>query len=224
MNFPEDRVAEVKITSEKDGVKFKQYHVGWRYVVNVYEDGKVTIRDNSYHKPRQDDIKQTFPNLVLEEGELKFRLEDFVEIIMERMEPGPYAKLLWANNEEVKKEFIECLKDTWETGISIEDRRTILTQLKGQIHSDALDKFAYTMHKLEYDQSKNYNFFDRIYNMNSWLRDNNICDDQGNIIQFKSETEDERIGGANWNEAREFWRKEVLKQFPIGEENEHTND
>ena len=216
--FPKEQIAEVKMTSESDGVSYKQYDIGWKYTLRVYDDGKITYVDKSYHRPNSyGNLGQVFPNLVVEDMELKFRLEDFVEIIMERMEPGPYAKLLWSNNEEVKQEFIECMVDTYESGLKDEDRRKLLEGVKKEVHSKKLDELAYTMHKQEYEMSRKHSYHQKIDRLNNWFRNEGIMNKEGNPLRFETESEDERIGGTNWNEAREFWRKKVLEQFPKGE-------
>ena len=155
--------------------------------------------------------------------------------------PADLARALW-QNDDVKAAFMDSLVTRYnEQGVGDADRRKFLHGVTEAVHSKALDRLAGSMAKIEYETNRITNLYDEIRRINKTLRDQEVMvsrevwdDDTKQYIrklvplQFDEREHardatgnhtrgDLAIGGCGWKEAREFWRKEVLKQFPMPE-------
>lgn len=226
--------ADVKYLISGDAPKVV-YKVG-QYEVTVPGDEQ----EVTYCVPHQrgHDPREIFPNMDVRDGELRLPITDLVDTILSRIEPVELARALW-QNDEVKAEFMSCLTTRYnESGIGGGDRRKFIAEVKEAIHDKALDTLASTMAKLEYEMDRRANHYHEINRINDTLREKDVKvgrsrkDDAGEWftemvpLQFdqldrsiKNEesgfTRGElEIGGKAWEEARAFWRAEVVKRFP----------
>ena len=200
---------EKKYTTEDGDV----YQIGWRYQLTVHKDGSVSYRDTKeiYKEPRA-----VLPNIEVEEGALKILLVDLVQLILERSPAPEIAKELWGESHEVRDAFMEAMVERYESGIGDSDRRKFLEAVKETVHSAAQDKLSGDMAKLEYYVSGRSFFYHSVHAINDRLRRDNVCYADGSLVQLPDRDSDPdfRVGEKYWNEAREFWRKEILKRFP----------
>ena len=205
--------ATLRHTTDKGRV----FQVGG-FIITVPDDseGDVTYRrERNTHEPRK-----TLPNLEIDEGVVKFYLEDLVEIIFSRLEPHELACELW-RDERVVEEFMECLTQKYR-GMGDTERRTYLAKIKEEVHDQALDKLADAMSKLEYSMSQRSHFYHSINSINERLRNIGCVDGDGNKLRIEHHDHDPdfKIGGKHWAGARDWWRKEVKRLFPKGEQTE----
>ena len=199
-------------------------------VVSVgYGHYEVTIPDDpeadvTYRTPynRASDPRQTFPNMEVRDGELRLPLEDIVSSILARVEPTDIAVALWGNSD-VRELFIEALITRYsEMNVGDADRRKVLDGLKEAVHSKALDHLAAKMAALEYSVTKRAYLYHEINRINETLAHYEVTqpprgDEEGPQplrIRHEDHLPELKIGGTAWNEAREYWRAEVLRQFP----------
>lgn len=213
------------------------YKVG-QYEVTVPGSELEITYSVPYH--RQTDPRSVFPGMEVTDGEIRIPVVDVVDEILSRISPVELALALWQDND-VKAEFISCLTENYNNGNILDaDRRSLIDGVKAAIHSAALDRLAGTMSKLEWEVNQRSHFYQEIQRINETLKhyevmvDRYVTDDNGNRVlkkvhlEFtaidrpaKTETGFEKgeleIGGKAWNEAREFWRNEVMKRFPASE-------
>jgi hypothetical protein len=200
-----------------------------------YAEPVVTYRSKHRHETNP---RETLPNMEVSDGQIRIELTDLVGLVLSRLEPVDLARALWTN-DEVKAEFMDLLVTRYnESGIGDAERRKFLHGVTAAVHSKALDSLSGHMAKLEYETNRIANFYDEIHRINEALRaqkvmvQRDVWDDAAKayerkpvLLQF-DEREHARdangnhtrgelsVGGRGWEEAREFWRKEVLKQFP----------
>jgi hypothetical protein len=190
---------------------------------------------------RDHDVKSALPNLDIDGDTIRIPVTDMVPMILDRLDPADLARALW-QNDEVKAAFMDCLVTRYnEQGIGDADRRKFLHGVMEAVHSKALDRLASSTAKLEYEANRTAHYSSEIHRINKVLRDQNVLvhreflNDKTKQFETKlvplqfDELEhkldangnhargDLAIGGRSWEEAREFWRKEVLKQFPTPE-------
>lgn len=213
--------AEVKYSTDVS----RTYSIGWgQFEVTVPNDpeGDVTYCSSRFRWGATDP-RQTFPNMEVRDGEMRLPLDDLVGAILDRVEPAEIAIALWAN-DDVRKEFMDALVTRYnERNIGDEDRRTFLAGIKEAVHDKALDKLADAMSSLEYAIAKNYYLHSEIDKINSTLAHYEVTrpprgDEEGpQPLRIKSESQvgEFKIAGTAWNEARDFWRSEVRRQFPM---------
>ena len=215
------------------------YSIG-QYEVTVpgSEEIEITYRV-PYH--RQTDPRSTFPNMDVTDGEIRIPVTDLVDEVLSRIAPVELAQALW-QNDEVKDEFMSCLATRYnQMNIGDADRRKFIEAIKDAIHDNALDRLAATMAKLEFEMSRRAHFFQEIRRINETLRNLDVKVNRGRtndagewvnepmLLQFNeldrpvksddgSFTRGElEVAGRSWDEARAFWRDEVLKRFPMTE-------
>jgi hypothetical protein len=196
-------------------------------VATIYEIGKYQVRvpgsqvEVTYTVPggyRDSNPRQTLPNMEITDGEVRIPITDFVEEILTRLSPVDLAKSLW-ENQEVRDEFMVCLVESFGS-FSDADRRKFLHEVKEAVHSKAIDTLHNKMSSIEYDLSKRSFFYHQINDINAMLHDNECKRFDGTPIRLGHEDNDPvfKIGGTNWNEARDFWRQRVEELFPGPEE------
>jgi hypothetical protein len=167
--------------------------------------------------------RTAFPNMEVCDGEMRIPLDDIVSSILARVEPTDIAVALWAD-DDVREQFIEAMVTRYsEMNVGDADRRKVLLGLQQAVHSAALDTLAKAMASLEYNISKRCYLHQEISRINDTLEHYGVTrpprvdeegpqplriKDEGQVPEFK-------ISGTSWNEAREFWRTEVLRQFPM---------
>jgi len=211
------------------------YKIGQYEVTVPGEESEVTYRV-PYH--RQTDPRSAFPNMDVTDGEIRIPVTDLVDEVLSRIMPVELATALW-QNDEVKDEFMSCLITRYnQMNIGDADRRKFLAGVQESVHDKAIDRLASTMAKLEFEMDRRAHYFHEISRINATLRDldvkvNRGCtDDAGEwiikpvLLQFNEldrPTRDEdgsftrgelEVAGKAWDEARAFWRDEVLKRFP----------
>jgi hypothetical protein len=173
------------------------------------------------------DPRLTLPNMEIREGAMVIPITDIVDEIVARAEPVDLAENLW-QNDEVRERFIECMAERYtQGGIEDKDRRALLAKVGAIVHGQALDKLADAMVGLEREAVRKAAYWQQVRGVNDTLRNHDIRvsrsvkNDDGTwgtelvLLQMQLDPEAENIPGKAWNEAREFWRKEVLRQFPL---------
>lgn len=203
-----------------------------------YARPEVTYRSKHRHETNP---RATLPNMEVADGQIRIELTDLVGLVLSRLEPVDLARTLW-QDDDVKAEFMSLLVTRYnESGLGDAERRKFLQGVSEAVHSKALERLASSMAKIEYETNKASNFYDEMRRINDTLRaqevmvHRDVWDDVTKayerklvLLQF-DEREHKRdangnhtrgdlsVGGRGWEEAREFWRKEVLKQFPMPE-------
>ena len=200
-----------------------------------YVEPVVTYRSKYRHETNP---RATLPNMEVSDGQIRIELTDLVGIILSRLEPVDLVRALWSN-DEVKSELMDLLVTRYNaSGIGDAERRKFLHGVQEAVHSKALDVLSGHMQKLEYETNRIANFHAEIRRINDVLRAQNVMvegsvwndttkayERKETLLQFdeREHTRDENgnhvlgelaVAGRGWEEAREFWRKEVLKQFP----------
>jgi hypothetical protein len=192
------------------------------YEVTIPDDPQADI---TYRVPyhRRSNPRDTFPNMEIRDGEMRLPLEDIVSTILARVEPAEVAVALW-QDDAVKAEFMEALARRYsERGLDDGDRREFLANVKEAVHDAALDKLASAMAGMEYAIAKNYYLHSRISEINDTLAHYGVTrpprgdetEPQPLRIRDESQLGEFKIGGTAWNEARDYWRREVGRQFPL---------
>jgi hypothetical protein len=209
-----------------------RHRIGGDVPARVVQIGQyaVTIPDNveaditytvPYHQSTEP--RQAFPNMEVRDGEMRIPLDDIVGAILARVEPSEIAVALWSD-EAVRDQFVYALTTRYsEMNVGDADRRKVLDQVKEAIHSKALDLLGGKMASLEYSVSKRCYLHSEISLINDTLAHYGATrpprgDEEGpQPLRIKDEgaLPEFKIGGVAWNEAREFWRGEVLRQFPM---------
>jgi hypothetical protein len=170
--------------------------------------------------------------LEISDGQIRIEIIDLVGLVLSRLEPTELARALWSN-EDVRSEFMSCLSERYASDdFDDRDRRKFLAAVKATVHHTALDRLALTMARLELVTSHCAHVNHEIDRINQVLQRLEIrvpsqTETEGALLQFERldvpvkqpdgtfKRGPLEIAGLAWNEAREFWRKEVLKQFPL---------
>lgn len=190
---------------------YQVYKIG-RYDVHVYADGKVAYKRSYGHHGKPTD---TFPNMEISDGVLQIPIEDIADQVLARAEPQEIARALW-QNDDVRAQFMECLVDAFD-GLTDDDRRTFLAKVKDAVHSKALDTTASKLSALEYDAGKRFSFWSELHAINHRLRDFDVRWPDGSLLQMRDPTNSDqfKIGGQVWKEARDHWRHEIREVFEL---------
>jgi hypothetical protein len=214
-----------------------RYHVGGDTPARVFEVGSYTITvpndpdqqatyTHKYHDYKK--VDSVFPNMDVSDGSIRIPVEDFVPLILQRLEPSEIAVALW-DDSDVRAAFVEAATERYsQMNIGDVDRRALLAGLKEEVHSVALDRLASTMHTQEYAARERAHFYNRAHTFGHFWRAvletlERYPDARAAVIQghgeapFEYKSEDARewdIGGKHWNESQQYWRAEVLRQFP----------
>lgn len=201
-----------------------------------YIEPVVTYRSKHRHETNP---RTTLPNMEVSDGQIRIELTDLVGLVLSRLEPVDLARALWSN-DDVKAEFMDLLVTRYnESGIGGTERRKFLHGVQAAVHSKALDVLSGHMAKLEYETNRIANFYHEIRRINDALRaqevmvEGSVWNDTTKayerkltLLQFDEREHtrdadgnhargDMSVGGRGWEEAREFWRTEVLKQFAM---------
>lgn len=199
--------AEIKysVGDGDGGTTATVYKIG-EYLVTVPKNGDDLTYKSEYRHTT--DPRHTLPNMDIANGEIRIPVSDLVGEVLKRLEPVDLARELW-QDDDVKAHFIDMFVQRYESGFSDEDRRNFLFKVREEVHNKRLDDLAKTMHSIEYDLSKRSFFYHEVNSVNDWLRE------KGYEVRLKHHDDDPnyRISGKNYNEAREFWREQVIKQF-----------
>jgi hypothetical protein len=195
------------------------FEVG-KYLITVPNDPEADV---TYHVPHwrsgQDDPRQTFPNMQVTDGEVRFPVEDLVPVILSRLEPLDLAQALW-QNDEVRAHFIDCVVTRYsEAGIDDKDRRKLIIDLQSVVHVVALDKAVNMLGNLEQRFGSKWFFWNQIAQVEAVIKN---CYPEAEGVRVMSPDSDEQFKcvGKNWNEARNHWREELLAMFPAPSEAE----
>jgi hypothetical protein len=185
----------------------------------------VTYRSEHRHSTNP---RETLPNMEVCDGQIRIELTDLVGLVLSRLEPADLAQTLW-QDEEVRREFMGCLIRRYnEQGIGDKERREFLAGVKETIHDESVDRAAAALASGEYNFAKEFYTHDTIDRVNRFLRDREVRREDGEVVQFKSESQVDqfKIGGAAWNEARDYWREKIAERFPapVAVESETAED
>lgn len=191
--------------------------------------GTPVTREHKQRNYRTDntDPRSTFPNMEVTDGALVLPITDIIDEIIARADPVDLAEALW-QHEEVRERFIECMSERYtQGGIEDKDRRALLAKVGAVVHGQALDRLADAMVGLERQAVRRAAYWHEVGRINDTLRDldiktsRSVKNDDGTwgtelvLLQMRIDPEAEMVNGKVWQEAREFWRKEVLRQFPM---------
>jgi len=216
--------AELKHINTSNGISKAVYKIGYgSFEIAVPIPAE---RPDDYEPPavtwaapyRQNhDVKSVLPNLDIDGDTIRIPVTDLVPMILDRLDPTDLARALW-QNDDVKRAFMDCLVTRYnELGIGDHDRRSFLEGVQEAVHSKSLDTLAGEMASIEYALSKRSYFWDQIRRANDFLHHWEIKDREGKqvVLDDGGHDPDFKIAGTHWNERRDFWRAEVLKQFPM---------
>lgn len=202
------------------------YEIG-RYNVAIHDDGSVAYWNRYGHSS---DPRSVMPNMDVVDGEIRIPVSDLVGEALKRLEPADLAKALWVERE-VRDEFMDMLTNHYYGEMDDGERRIFLTKVQSELHDRIVDKLADKMASLEYNLSKKWYLHDKIGAVNHYIRhineilaDKDVRRSDGEPLQFsdvgfgfvqdEDNDPDFKIGGTSWNEARAFWRKEIVERFP----------
>lgn len=179
------------------------------------------------YRTTNSDPRSTFPNMEVTDGSLVIPITDIVDEIVARAEPVDLALALW-QHDEVRAHFIECAAERYsQGGVGDGDRRLFLAKVQHVVHSVALDKLADAMTGIERETIRKSAYYQEVARINDTLRNldikvsRSVKNDDGTwgselvLLQMRVDPDAEMVSGKGWQEAREFWRKEVLRQFPL---------
>lgn len=209
---PTKAETKTRILNQDGTVQSNVYSIGKYQVTVPGEELPITYMCERW---KSGDPRQTLPNMEITDGEIRIPISDLVEETLTRLQPADLARELWVN-DEVRSEFMNCLVTRWsESGITDADRRTFLDGVKEAVHSKAIDDLAKTMHSIEYAVRNRAYFSQEMSRINDYLRDKDVRDRDGNLVQMKDVGGTEyEIGKGHWNESRDYWREEIAKRFP----------
>jgi hypothetical protein len=194
-----------------------------------YAEPAVTYRSKYRHTT---DPRATLPGLEVSDGQIRIEITDLVGLVLSRLDPVDLARALWSNSD-VRREFLHCLSDRYASDdFSDLDRCNFLAAVKETVHQTALNKLTTIMAAQDFDVSRYFHLCHEIQRINQVLArlDVRVPSETGAesaLLQFNSldislkqpdggyKRGDLEIAGRAWNEARDFWRREVLKQFPM---------
>lgn len=202
------------------------FDVGSYEVTVAGENPQVTCR----HKYRREstDPRRTLPNMEIEDGEIRIPVTDLVGEVLTRLEPADLARALWSD-QGVRDAFTEAMAHRYmEGGVEEADRRKLLHGIQKEVHSAALDRLSDAMATQEYAARNIAHSQYSRHQFKHWLR---AVEDTltrfpealealkqghgfGKMFLVDPDEKDFSIGGKHWQEARDFWRAEVLRQFP----------
>lgn len=185
-----------------------------------------------YNRYKSGDPRKTFPNMEVTEGVLRIPVEDIVGEMLSRLDPVDLAKTLWNDNGEVRAEFMNCMTDHYESGITDADRRAFLVGVKADIHDRRADSLQKAFSESEYNFSRSVFFWDQVQRANDQLaRAEQMVrqalgqpvepepDQAAEVFTLPRLRDDNRepsqkLFGTNWVEARDHWRDKVAEIFP----------
>lgn len=191
------------------------------------EEPQVTYR----HKYRREstDPRCTLPNMDIDDGEIRIPITDLVGEVLSRLEPADLARALWSE-QSVRDEFTKAMTSRYmEGGVEDADRRKLLHGIQREVHSTKLDQLADLMATQEYAARETAHRQRAQYLFSYWIKavEETLSSRYpealealraghgfGEVFIQDPEQKDFSIGGKHWNEARDYWRAEVLKQFP----------
>lgn len=202
-----------------------KHHIGGDNPARVFAIGKYEVTvpadpeaDVTYHVPRYrsgaEDPRETFLNMTVTDGEIRFPVDDLVPIMLSRLDPVELAQALW-QNDEVRDHFIECATERYsEAGIQDADRRKLIEKLQGVISSVALDRAVNILGNLESRFGSKWYFWDQIRRAEDAIK--NVYPEAQDTARIASPDSDPqfKIVGTNWNEARDYWRAELSALLP----------
>lgn len=190
------------------------------------EISTVQIGENEYAEPptvtyrskhrHTSDPRATLPNMEVRDGQIRIELTDLVPLVMSRLEPHDLARALW-QDEGVRDELMDCLVRQYnEDGISDRERRKFLHGVKEAVHDKRIENVAKLFDSMEHELSKRVYFWTEIDRANDLLAHYEIKDKDGNSVRLTdgSNNAQFKIGGTNWNEARDYWRSQLVEKFP----------
>jgi hypothetical protein len=194
-----------------------------------YAEPAVTYRSKYRHTT---DPRATLPGLEISDGQIRIELTDLVGLVLSRLEPADLARALWSDSN-VRDEFMRCLSERYASDdFDDGDRRKFLAAVKETVHQATVDKLASIMSTKEFDVCRYLHAGHEINRINQVLTRLDVrvpseTSPEGVLLQFDRldnsvklpdgnfKRGDLEVSGRAWNESREFWRKEVLKQFPM---------
>lgn len=221
-----DRPTKVEITNFTGGDEPAGIFTVGQYEVRVpglTPENAPTVSYCAPYRCGSTDPRNAFPNLEVRDGEMRIPLEDIVGAILARVEPTEVAVALWCD-DDVRAQFVEAMTTRW-SGMNIgdADRRAFLHGVKEAIHSAAVDALASRMASLEHEATKRWSIHRQVEAVNETLANygatrparGDETEPQPLRIRDTMHDPEFRISGPAWNEARDFWRREVARQFPM---------
>jgi hypothetical protein len=212
--------AEVKYTARDsdEGPLTSVYSVG-KYDVSVHPDGSVT-----YMSDRNTGPGANMPEVVVDFDEIRFRIEDFVPLILSRLEPVELAEHLW-RDQDTRDQFMHFMTSQYnDPEFSDDDRRAFLSSVKATVHNEALDKAVNRLRAMECEFAKAHNYRNQMNRINRHLEVMNVRGHDGKLTQFDMFADIHnpflKVGGEAWEAALEYWRGVVAKVFLAPEEPE----
>lgn len=189
-------------------------------------EGEGPILEISSDRSASTDPRRTLPNMEACSGQISFALEDLIGLILERIEPDDLAVEL-CRDDTVRERMIYNLTHRYSDGhMTDADRRKMIRDLQGEVHSVQLDKLAYAVTAVENNAAKLACAADGIYDFNLFLSGHGAVDRNGEPLKYKRMLPQiVELGfndGQSWADARDFWRNRVSALFASPERVENT--
>lgn len=208
----------------EDGADVYQVHGSYTTTEFRVPAGTEVRIGTARNRHARGDVRATFPSIEVRDSALVIPIVDVIDEIIARANPEELAEALW-QDETVRERFIYCLSTRYNSsGIGDADRRKFLTAVQEATHSEAVDKLVSIIAPAEFDHARKFSFYEAREQINRVLQEQNIeirrpvQNDDGSwtttFVPLRFDNREPQINGAEWNEAREFWRSEVLKRFP----------
>ena len=200
------------------------------YLVKVPPGTQVFIKNDRYATSPGTDIKRILPNIECDGDALVIPLLYLAQVMLKMSPPKEIAQALWAESDAVREAFMHCMTNRYTDGtLSDKDRRAFLAGVKQEIHSEQLDKACNAICNLEYETQSKARAFDRLADQCKLWSDlhcylehyldpilyEEVKRSYPPKLDYKDpEYEAYQIGGRRWEEARDFWRQEMMAKFP----------
>jgi len=205
------------------------------YTIGAYD---VTVRYDQGHEPaltathryrrgHDSDPRRTLPNLSVDDGELRFPIEDLIPLVLARLTPAELAESLWVN-DEVRAAFLSAATNRWAAAFTDADRRALLAGLREAVHNEALEKAKGFLGDIEHQVAHRFYYYDAVRRLREMLRGSGNLDEDGLFMGADGlrrplpfapyaapELEIGPIGATTvWSEARDAWRARLTTLFP----------
>lgn len=211
------------------------------YSITVPDDPEQPAKVASLYN-RWGASENPMPNMSFSEGEMRIPVEDFADLILRRVPAEELAEGLW-RDDSVRERFIYCMAHRYAGPVEDEDRRKLLNEIQVQIYAKAIDRAIERLERAEGDlrakssrsrwEQNHLGHYTGIYERYSEalyeLREAGKLDDDGiqrrlsmlstpdNLKKYLLEASDpvtRESVGAQWYEARDYWRKRLEEFFP----------
>ena len=191
---------------------------GCQVTIRKGDDGEpyLEIQAQSFYS-NSGDPKKHFPSMTVEQGQVHISIEDFVPLILERMEPIEVAIGL-CQNSDIREEVVDQLASLWSSDtFTDDDRRRLLRGIKERLHTCRINVLARHMQGIEYEMSKLAQHHQQMIAFNHVLDVYGARRPDGSKVEFDVPPLPIDVAislsKGTWAEARDYWRQRVEEMF-----------